>query len=331
MKQVVRSQSFQALAGCLVSVVLIGWLAVAIEWRTVWAELLRVNVWAFLPMTLVFFVHHSLRSWRWRYFLNQGREITFERLFEGLMIGNFANFVLPLRAGEFIRPFLLSRYTTVGFGSAFVSIVIERFFDLSTVLLLFGALLISVQGLPDWTLNGAFALGIVAAGIVAFIILGTFVPEQLMIVVRYFLAFLPKAIGEPLEKFVQEFLAGAKVIRDRRNFFGAVVLTTLVWYTAFLFNYVALFLLDIEANYALALAVTVIVSLAVAAPSAPGFIGIFQTGCIAAFVACGSSKELGVTYAILSHVFQYIWFIIVGVIILARNNLSWRELQVNSA
>ena len=329
MKEILQSRSVQLVLGFGVSGVLIAWMAFTIQWGEVLRYMSDVNYLVFFPVTLVFFLHHSLRSLRWRLLIQDGEGIGFQKLFEGIIIGNFANFILPLRAGEFVRPFMLSRQTDIQFGASFVSIVIERFFDLTTVLLLFGVTLLMLE-LPDWTVHGAIALGSIVVGIIIFITLGTFLPVQLMRIVDFFLRFFPEALAKPLRAFVSEFLRGAKVINSAPKFAKIILLTLAVWGSWIVFGYVSLALIDGPVTWELSLALTVIVALAVAAPSAPGFIGIYQTGCIAAFLACGSTQELAVAYAILSHLFQYVIYIALGIFILFKNNLSMRELQASS-
>ena len=61
-------------------------------------------------------------------------------LFSPLMVGYMAN-ILPARAGEFIRAYLLGKKHGIPFSGAFASIVVERLFDIVAVLLLFQLLL----------------------------------------------------------------------------------------------------------------------------------------------------------------------------------------------
>ncbi len=51
------------------------------------------------------------------------------------MVGYMAN-MLPARAGEFIRAYLLSKKERISFSSSFATIFIERLFDLIVLLLL---------------------------------------------------------------------------------------------------------------------------------------------------------------------------------------------------
>ena len=56
------------------------------------------------------------------------------------MIGFAASAVLPARAGEVIRPYLLARREGLSATAAFATIIVERILDLVAVLLLLAAL-----------------------------------------------------------------------------------------------------------------------------------------------------------------------------------------------
>ena len=73
---------------------------------------------------------------RWRYLVRPvKKDIKTTALFSPLMVGYMAN-MLPARAGEFIRAYLLSKKERISFSSSFATIFIERLFDLIVLLLL---------------------------------------------------------------------------------------------------------------------------------------------------------------------------------------------------
>jgi uncharacterized membrane protein YbhN (UPF0104 family) len=70
-----------------------------------------------------------------------------------------------------------------------------------------------------------------------------------------------------------------------------------------------------------------LIGLAVSAPSAPGGLGVYQLGCIAALTLGPYDRELATAYALVTHFHQYIVVIGCGVIILLRDQLSLAKLQ----
>ncbi|MCO6429970.1 MAG: flippase-like domain-containing protein [Deltaproteobacteria bacterium] len=317
------SKKFHGLLGMLVSAVLIGWMVVSVDWSGVANELRKLKWSAFIACLLGLMGHFAIRAWRWKYLLPvSDTRPSFAALMDGLMIGNFATYVLPLRAGEFIRPLVLTLHASYGFASAFVSVVIERFFDLACVLLSFAVIVYYITGIPPWVQHGAWVLSALAMMIFLFIIAGALLPHLLLAVLEKILAVLPDRVRSALLKFTSEFLSGTRVLAHGGNLLKVIVLTALVWGSSYALSYIYFLPLDMEPSWPLAVTTGVIVALAVAAPSAPGFIGVYQTACIASFELFGYSRELAVAYSLVSHLFQYIVFIIYAWHYFLRSKLS---------
>lgn len=333
MAALLKSKKFQGLLGFGISAAVIVWLYFSIDWKDVASKLQGINYWWLVPAFILLVIQFIARAVRWRFLLPEPvtNVVPIRQLFDSIMVGNLATNVLPLRAGEFVRPFLLTRMTRHGFSTCFVSVVIERFFDLSMVLFSFGGMLLFVKDIPKWAHDGAVMLSCVAISILIFIVVGSLMPERLMKVVDFFLAYAPKKFSASLRKFLQELLAGAAVLSNVANLLRVILLTLFVWFTTFATFGVYLLLFSLPPSPALAVSVTVIVALAVAAPSAPGFVGIFQVGCIAAFALFGLGEEMAMAYSIPAHLFQYVLTIIYGMYVLFRSNLSLRELQGSSS
>ncbi len=84
--------------------------------------------WVSLAVTLEFAVYF-VDAWRWSAFLKPVGAPSFGVALQAVFIGVFANDVLPARAGELIRCFLLSYETEVPFSLAVTSDVILRIMD----------------------------------------------------------------------------------------------------------------------------------------------------------------------------------------------------------
>ncbi len=84
-----------------------------------------------LGLTLLTFV---VRAERWQYLLAPLGRARFSAVFRTTVIGFGASAVLPARAGEVIRPFLLARREGLSATAAFATIVVERILALATVL-----------------------------------------------------------------------------------------------------------------------------------------------------------------------------------------------------
>ena len=92
-----------------------------------------------LVLTCVTFL---IRAERWQYLLGPLGPTRFWVVFRTTVIGFAASAVLPARAGEVIRPYLLARREGLSATAAFATIIVERILDLVAVLLLLAAFLV---------------------------------------------------------------------------------------------------------------------------------------------------------------------------------------------
>src|SRR6478735_7358528 len=92
-----------------------------------------------LVLTMLTFV---VRAERWQYLLGPLGPTRFSVVFRTTVIGFGASAVLPARAGEVIRPYLLARREGLNAMAAFATILVERILDLVAVLTLMAAFLI---------------------------------------------------------------------------------------------------------------------------------------------------------------------------------------------
>lgn len=328
--QSTSSRFVQLALGFGISAALVGWLVYSIDWPVVWLTLGNVRYGLLLPLTGLVVVHFLVRSVRWRFLLPDPKDradVRLSKLFDGILVGAFATFVLPLRAGELVRPLMLSRQSSFPFGVSFASVVIERFFDLSMVLISFGLMLPYVPGVPSWVEQGAVILTALAFGLLVFLVLGSIAPQRVDTVVARCLSPFPERLSAPLLRFVRGLLSATTVLKDPARLMMIVVLTTVVWGTNYLILWGYLWLFDIPGTVSFVVAIGVILALAVAAPSAPGFIGVYQTACVAAFGLFGLGQEAAIAYSLVSHAHQYLIFVVYGVWVLLKYNISFRELR----
>ncbi|MGI6680435.1 MAG: lysylphosphatidylglycerol synthase transmembrane domain-containing protein [Bdellovibrionota bacterium] len=318
-----KSRSFKIILSILISAGLICWIYKTTDWKEVWKSFLAVKErWFYiLPAIALFLFHYVLRALRWEYLL--GVYTSFIARFNAIQFGNFTTYLLPLRAGEFLRPLYLCKKTKLTYPSTFVSIVTERFFDLIMALLCFAGMILVLDVRKDsYIYKGVPILGLLALFIFIFIILAVFNDKLLLKLFSLFRKVCPESIYLKLEEIVAEVISGVKPLKNIKNFIMTTIYSVLVWIFTIAYYYAFLFLFFDVPSLQLALAIVVFIAFAVAAPSAPGFIGVFQVACVAAFDLCGGQKEIAVTYSIIAHMVHYFVFVTYGVCLLAKNGMS---------
>jgi len=128
----------------------------------IWSEARQMH-WAWVSGAVVSDICvYLLHAWRWRLLLRPIERIPFVQAVESIYVGLFANEVLPLRAGELIRCFLLSKFTQVPLSVTFASAFIERIFDGIWLLICFFFCL-RLGRLPGVLVHGGYILAVLIA------------------------------------------------------------------------------------------------------------------------------------------------------------------------
>src|SRR4051812_24493232 len=87
----------------------------------IWGEV-RSMTWHWVALAVVSDVFvYTLQSWRWLLILKPVETISIWTSIRAIYVGLFANEVLPLRTGELIRCFLITRWSSVPLSVSFAS------------------------------------------------------------------------------------------------------------------------------------------------------------------------------------------------------------------
>jgi uncharacterized protein (TIRG00374 family) len=297
------------------------------EWSAVRSAFLETN-WAFVPAIFVTTLWTLyIRAQRWQLLLAALGRVERAPLVHATNIGFMANMILPLRAGEVIRPVLLSRKTSLPLGGVLASIVLERILDLLMVIALFGIAVLLVPVSPvlrsaGWALLGV--AGLLCLGI-AVARLGGAQIEHIWIT---FSAYLPNFCRRPIGEFVRGFLQAVKVLDRTSAFFRLAIWTVYLWAVIALVNALGILALALSVPLISAvLSVTALVALAVSAPSAPGYVGAFQLGCTLALSAFSVEQSTALAFSLVLHATQFVATVLAGVYSLTVEGLSLREIE----
>jgi uncharacterized protein (TIRG00374 family) len=138
------------------------WVLREIRLAELWADIKRMNWYWVAAASVADVAVYFWHGWRWQLVLRPLKPVGYGHSVRAIYVGLFANEILPLRAGEVLRCYLLGRWERIPFSVMLSSAAIERVFDgiwLSAGLLLilqFVSLPRGLQWLPGaaWVLVG---------------------------------------------------------------------------------------------------------------------------------------------------------------------------------
>jgi hypothetical protein len=244
-----------------------------------------------------------LRSYRWGIILNPIERISQKVLFPITAVGLMAVVLLPMRMGEFGRPYLVSKRSEIGMSSALGSIVLERVFD-GLTLMLFLLLTTYFAKLPRWAYQTGLSIMIFFVLILFFLVLLIFKREYILRWVGFLLKRFPDRIEKALMRMLTSFADGLKVLPDTKRVILLVILSILVWLSMGLCIYLLFYSFHFGLPLIAAYVVLVLTALGIMAPTAPGFVGNFHLFCVIALTLFGIPKTGALSFAIVLHFIQ---------------------------
>jgi uncharacterized protein (TIRG00374 family) len=331
----------RALIGILVSAIFL-WLLVkysGINWSDSWRYVRSADIPLLLLSAFTATLIFAIRVPRWRIILPQrpGYRIPFKSLFEAIIIGQMMTNIVPGRAGELARPFVLSKKEPVPFSTGVASVVVDRVFDGIVVLLLLLVAVLDPTFPRGATVNGRSIAGFamlgtigLAVGLTALFVLVLF-PAGFIKAARAIARITLPKLEEPAANFLERFAAGLTILRDPRRFLLAFMWTLIHWLVCAASYVIAYKAIGLEAPIMSALFVQGIIVLAVAVPSSPGFVGVFESFAIVALSVYGVNKDIAAAWAIAYHVVTYIPVTVLGLIYSVRMGLHIGDIKQSTA
>ena len=232
MRNVIRTVVVIALA--------IGLLAVFLrnaDLSQVWASVTKARTDLLLLSLALTCGTFVVRAERWQYLLGPLGRTRFSTVFRATVIGFAASAVLPARAGEVIRPYLLARREGLSATAAFATIIVERILDLVAVLLLMAVFLIwfdpGIEARDSKAFQavrfGGLMMAPVAVGTLAVMFFMAGHPERLHAWVLKAEAILPARIAAMIARFAQTFAEGFAVVRSPGRLAAAIAWSIVLW------------------------------------------------------------------------------------------------------
>jgi len=312
------------------SILMLAWFLRGANLREVWTEIQGGRIVLLVLAVGVTCMTYLFRAIRWQYLLRPLGNPPFSAVFKTTVIGFAVSTLLPARAGEVVRPYLLARRAGFSATSAFATIILERLLDLLTVLLLFGFYLAfydpgaSAGHAATYAAlkSGGFvaAIGSVAGLIFMMVVAGH--PEKLAAWALKVERVLPARVANAMADLVRTFLEGLAVVRQPRRLAMAGLLSLPLWLSIALGIWTTSRAFHIDMSYPGAFLMMAVLVVGVAVPT-PGAVGGFhkayQIGAVAFF---GVANDRAVGAALVLHAISFVPVTVAGAVFLAQEGLS---------
>jgi glycosyltransferase 2 family protein len=208
------------------------------DWGTFWSQTYRINKWHVLHGIAWIYLGYFMRAIRWKIFLKPVRPKTKVReLLSPTLIG-FTGLALLGRAGEFIRPYLIARRTSLSFSSQLAVWTVERIFDVGAFAVLIVLAIFLPSALPSiphpeyyvrFREAGFLLIALVVAMAVVAVVIGR-KGEAVAQWVEQRFSHLSSNFGHKLAQKVREFGAGLNTIHGPLSLLWLALVSVGMWY-----------------------------------------------------------------------------------------------------
>jgi glycosyltransferase 2 family protein len=321
----------QLAAGILISVVAVWFSMRDVNPSAVWQALRGANYLGFVAAVATTLVGFWIRALRWRSLIAAPRPLKLESLFSATMIGFMANNVLPLRLGEFVRPWALARREGLSRSTLFATVVVERAVDMITLLAILGIALL-VHPISAATEAGRMVQAGAGVLVATCIVLTVFVvmlerqPRLAHAAVGALTSPLPEKLRAKAIHILTHFVEGLGLFRDLRRLSWVFLLSFLMFGVVVLGLQASMWALGIELPWYAGLIMLVITAIGIMVPAAPGYIGTMNVACIAGLALLRVGKDLAVPFSWFYWASQWAPVTLVGLWCLQREGLSLKSL-----
>jgi hypothetical protein len=312
------------------------------DWATFWKETHQINKWHLLHGILLIYLAYIMRAIRWKVFLRPVRpDVSTLALVPPTIIG-FTGLALLGRPGEFIRPYLIARRTSLPVSSQFAVWAVERIFDIGAFTVLMVISIFLPSAMPSIPNGDEYVARFREAG---FMLIGI---VTLMAIFAWLAARRGEDIANWFEKRfshwasnlsqrvalrIREFGAGLNTIHGPLSLLQLVIVSLGMWYViALAYQEVThsygVESLDIRVSQVLILMGSSMVGSMV---QLPGVGGGSQLATIATlYHLFDVPKELAASCGIMLWLVTFVAVVPVGLLLAHRERLSLRKLSEES-
>jgi uncharacterized protein (TIRG00374 family) len=297
----------------------------------VWAEMKQADPWLIALSAGVTVVTMVMRAIRWQYLLAPIGHARFSAAFRTTTIGFAASAILPARAGEVIRPYLLARQEGLSATATFATIIIERVLDAMTCVILLASFVLLFDPGMDRADSGLYWLleiGGIVVGCVALVVLGLMFlaagdPEAVGRWAYKLERLLPGRFMHKLAVFLLRFAEGLAAVRTPSRLLSALAMSFPLWLLIGFGIWAVMRAFGIDMPFTGSFLLIALLVVGVSVPT-PGGVGGFEAAMqigLTSFYGVPNDRAVGA--ALVLHVVSMLPTVVLGFLFLIQDGLGF--------
>jgi uncharacterized protein (TIRG00374 family) len=316
-----KKHTVQKIVGYLIALACLVWVFHDVHVGKVLKTMTGINWW-WIPLAVGFdILSYFSQGLRWRYVLHPLGKISSLKTTQAIYAGLFTNEILPLRMGELVRMYLVSRWLSVRFVSIIPSLVVERFFD-GIWLALFVGLAAMFVPLPKSLLDAEEILGAIVIVLTAVIVYLTFRKEKSISQQENTPS---KRRWKPLRifsSFIERLAKGVRDIGVSRYFYLSLATSSLILIFQIVAYWLVMWAYGIHLSLWAGAVVLLIVHFGTAIPNAPSNVGTYQFFTVVGLSFFGIEKTIATGFSVIVFIILTVPLWAIGLFAIGRTGMS---------
>ena len=271
------------------------------------------------------------RAVRWRTLIGGAEPPRFYPTFFATATGYMLSTVLPIRAGDVVRPALLARRSRVRFADALGTVLTERIVDLIAILVLFvWFCLLHWNDFPQARgviRGGALGAGAMLVAVFLLLIGLYFFRDSVRRLHEWLGRIVPRRFRDAWMRFFDAFAQTLTITERPRDFVIVTGCTAAIWGCLTAQLWLVFVALGRSVPYDSTFLINALATIGLAIPT-PGGVGGFHKVCqwlLETFYRFDIDNS--VATAVLFHVVGTLPVVVIGTLLFIREGLRWRDLQ----
>ncbi len=313
----------RASLGYLLAAAGLVWVLHDVHLRTMLLSMTHVD-WTWVGLAVVFDVlSYVCQGARWSLLLSPTGTLSTLRATQAIYIGLFTNEIVPMRLGEVVRAYLVSRWLPARFATVISSMLIERFLDGIWLAAAMGLTAIFLP-LPKDLLRAGDLLGVVVLVAIVFFLWLVLKRSVETATVRQ-----PAARGPAiwLRGFAGHLAEGVQRIGLSRTFYAAAGLSLALLGLQIMAFWLVMWACNLRLSFWIGAVVLLIVHLGTAIPNAPSNVGTYQFFTVVGLTFFGVEKSQAAGFSIVVFVLLTLPLWLIGLWSLSRSGMTLRALR----
>jgi uncharacterized protein (TIRG00374 family) len=278
-----------------------------------------------VPAVGVSLLLQVFRAWRWQLELRPLARLPLGTLWIVASVAYMAINVLPIRVGEVVRPWLLSRRSNVSFSNVVGNLIVEKTMDSAVIVFYILLGLLTTENLPTWVRRGALFPAGAFVALAALVLLLWWRGEQ--VVERGIARLLPARLRAGVLGVARAIVDGMRVLGDARLVAAVFAVSLALWFLPILSSWIMIQAFGLDVPFNAALIVFIFIGFGTALPQAPGMIGTYQYACVLALGLFGVPQPLALAYGLALNAIQLTTLVAQGLVALPLAGVSLRDLM----